>query len=376
VKTVRFLRMMLLASAGGLATSCVAPEAGAADAGAAPTVAPLPADVAQPAPLASEPRAPMTPQADADGCFSYWEQLESACQEEATQADSGKMPCDPAHERATRAVLTAILGRPAGAQDAVVREYLRGVAWNDDPENLLFEAAPPHGISTRWCRRFQAAQVRARQGRAAGSRDSLLDRSQFGDLQFLHGMASRPGEKAIDTYERIMSWLELTYRITTGEIPGETVVSQVPVKGIAALLPKQRSSTLSQLFGVGPDGDIRARAMGSLLHVIQDLAGSGHIALRLTRDRTTPNVDHFFTYAGATHPHHRGDDGWRNASAAGALVDDVPGLRGSVDRGIDIVRLAERKEPWPTVKLFLDRFYFELADFQAPAVRWGAGRRN
>ena len=39
-----------------------------------------------------------------------------------------------------------------------------------------------------------------------------------GDMQFLHAMAAKAGEKPADTREKAMRWLEFSYRVARGEI--------------------------------------------------------------------------------------------------------------------------------------------------------------
>ncbi len=307
-------------------------------------------------------------------CHSIWREVELSCDERAIRAEFGLnareplVVCDLIHDRATRQILAATRQHPADDNDPLVREYLHGALWNDDPAGLL----DPRSDDLTWCRHFRAAQTRARQGHVAGPRDALLDRSHFGDLQALHGLATRAGESAHTTYERIIAWIELSYRVGTGEIRGDTRLGDAPVTGLRTLFPDTQE-TVAGLLHAGPADNVQARALGSLLHVLQDLVGAGHSASHAVPDRLTPLVDHYFTYAQAHHPLHACDTGWRTVSDSGASLDGVAGLPAAIQRGIDVLRLAQRHEPWPNVKLFLDRFFFEYTDLKAPAQRLRGG---
>jgi hypothetical protein len=315
---------------------------------------------------------------DADGCFPYWREIELACRDRDIRAEAGVKDgtpvkvCDPVHERAARTALV-VTRHPPQLDSPLMGEYLRGVDWNDDPEGLLFadqvEANYLFSPKLDWCERFRAAQARALKGYAPGPSDALLDRSHFGDLQFLHGLASKAGEPAYETYGKTVRWLEFTYRVATGEIHGETALQAVPVEGLAALFPGQASRSVNDLFRVNQDGDVRARAMGSLMHLVQDLAGSGHVA-RQSKDGVAAAISHHFTGAGVEHVHHGTDEGWRTAWRVGDSLEGVPALRDAIDRTIDIIGSAQRHEPWATVKSYVDARLFHYAALQAPAVAW------
>src|SRR5262245_8831357 len=93
-----------------------------------------------------------------------------------------------------------------------------GVRWNDDPPFRLEEQSYQHSsckvsetirFTTQprcWYEIFKYAKRRAEDGEVldSSSRAPLLARSHFGDLQFLHAMASRDGELAEETSQRIM----------------------------------------------------------------------------------------------------------------------------------------------------------------------------
>lgn len=188
----------------------------------------------------------------------------------------------PVHEELTIRALerSGILGRAFRAQEDAA--YIRGVFWNDDPTALLWpdpKTAKPGSWGVSWYAAFSKAKKQATAPGAPllGPGDSLLGRSHFGDLQFLHGMANADGIAAEVTHAKVMMWAEFVYRVAVGEIAGTTHLSAVPVVGIPQLFEGDaslRKQTVEKLFG---SRDLRKVAAGSLLHLIQDSFADGHV---------------------------------------------------------------------------------------------------
>ena len=125
---------------------------------------------------------------------------------------------DPIHEELTTRMFgcdgdSALCG---GAQSiAADPAVLVGVRWNDDPpfrlskSELSGTACKPQTIRFQtqprcWLQLFMSAEKRAANGKVYGPGDGLLYRTHFGDLQFLHGMASGDGVPAEVTQQRMM----------------------------------------------------------------------------------------------------------------------------------------------------------------------------
>ena len=82
---------------------------------------------------------------------------------------------------------------------------LAGVRWNDDPPFRLLrnQAKGTNCVATEtirfetqpgcWTALFLSANKRAVAGATFGSGDAMLYRTHFGDLQFLHAMATKDG---------------------------------------------------------------------------------------------------------------------------------------------------------------------------------------
>jgi hypothetical protein len=170
---------------------------------------------------------------------------------------------------------------------------LAGVRWNDDPPFQLEqgEAKGTSCITTEtirfttqprcWAELFNDAKKKAEQGISldAASRAPLLARSHFGDLQFLHAMASEDGEPAIETKNRIMMWAEFTWKVAHGDFELRTELKDVSIPAFQTFFGRN-VWTVQDLFTLG-NPPLRPRvkevAFGSLLHMVQDSFAKGHV---------------------------------------------------------------------------------------------------
>jgi Papain-like cysteine protease AvrRpt2 len=226
---------------------------------------------------------------------------------------------EPIHERITLAALTAsTVPVPAGTtvgSNLDINEFFRGVIWQDDPELLLFNDLTRTNwdftTGKAWKKQYDAAK-----GATTNDRTNLTGRSHFFDLQFLHAMASAKGEPAQDTLAKIMLWAEVMYRLSIGEgITGTTLLSEVAVT-TTTTAPDGTVNTyrLSRYFDTSsrPTGDamldglltrrtrfagadLSRRAIGSLLHLVQDSYAKGHVQRTLLNptDLQSGSTDQF-----------------------------------------------------------------------------------
>lgn len=185
------------------------------------------------------------------------------------------------------------------APDAV----LRGVEWNDNPPFTVTLAqmrnAPtcvgigaiqlPDLWPGCWLEVFTTANRLASppgDGVTFGPEAPFLQRSHFGDMQFLHAMAA-DGEPAQLTREKIMAWAEFVYGVSQREITLDTVVSSDKARSAARFFPaaingeQYGNLTVKQLFtqGIGKPEDafVQDMAFGSLLHMVEDCFAKGHV---------------------------------------------------------------------------------------------------
>jgi hypothetical protein len=200
--------------------------------------------------------------------------------------------------------------------DASNREYLRGVLWNDDPTATLFDNNEEEnwdfGLGVAFGVEFKSC-MRIIKNVEKNTCSSLMCRSHFGDLQFLHAMANTLCEDPLEIQKRIVRWGEFTYKVAIGEISGGAKLKDISVEGDEfnigeKLFPLNKDMSVDQLFLV-PDshhckapytstkrrsgwfwskkrtvchyrklngGSARKRAAGSLAHMIEDSYAGGH----------------------------------------------------------------------------------------------------
>jgi hypothetical protein len=169
---------------------------------------------------------------------------------------------------------------------------LAGVRWNDDPPFRLDEGEG-RGTTCKvnetirfttqpgcWYELFRDAKKKAESGKVlnAASRTSLLGRSHFGDLQFIHSMATRDGEPAAETRKRIIMWAQFTWGISVGQHGIGAKLREIPVEGMQDHFGRA-DWTVQDLFTLGNPSlrrEIKAVAFGSFLHMVQDSFAKGH----------------------------------------------------------------------------------------------------
>lgn len=276
---------------------------------------------------------------------------------EGKRAVRGATYCDPTQEKLTLVVLMRGRRVPADAtcDSPQAAEVLCGARWADDPDGEL--ARNP----MRWAADFRAAERRSARGATFGPGAPLLARMQFGDLQAVNARAAIYGESPWLTYTPLIRWSEFLYRVALGDIAGSTRLGKVPVGGFARQFPRRGRETVDQLFGVTKSsGDVRARALGALLHQVEDAFLPGHV-LRDLQGGIEGNVLSYRSFSKTASDHHRQDTGWRAAYAAKASIWQVQGAQLGVQRATDIVWLLNTRRPWPVAKKYFDLRVFSIA---------------
>ena len=188
---------------------------------------------------------------------------------------------------------------------------LYGVRWNDDPP-FAFESGhkPVDGCKMQesvrfisqplcWRNLFNDAERRAAQGSVYNAKSGhvLLYRVHFGDLQFLHSMASIEGELSDSTRSKIMLWAEFTWRVASGEYGLLTALRDVKIDGFNDLVSRP-SWRIQDLLTYAAPSTVRQQiqhvAFGSLLHVVEDSFAKGHT------NRAEPGFEQRCANSGAT----------------------------------------------------------------------------
>ncbi|KAI9768159.1 MAG: hypothetical protein M1840_004989 [Geoglossum simile] len=120
-------------------------------------------------------------------------------------------------------------------------------------------------------------------------------------------MGSRVGETPPETFSKVLMWAEITYRLSTGQgLTGSESIRSVAIgrdgPKIGAFFTKSSRPTISQSLKdlLAPDEkfkglDLSRRALGSLLHLVQDSFAKGHTQRKLLNpgDRLDPGKDDF-----------------------------------------------------------------------------------
>lgn len=284
---------------------------------------------------------------------------------------------EPVHEEITNRIYGCDGDRKVCAGAAALTApvpVLAGVRWNDDPpfrmtasqaggtkckvsETIRFETQP-----TCWATLFMDASKGASRGKQYGPGDAMLYRTHFGDLQFLHAMATRDGELARDTKARVMGWFEFTWRTAQGEYNLDTRLKEIDNPTIQAAFGHTEWRVLD-LFTQGASGGLRRSvddvAFGSLLHTLQDSYAEGHV----NREESSGTrkcaaagisveapgaIQEFHAYNHQDHSAHAQAD----TRAAFLLRVQEPGDVVEVGRALLAAR--DRKLPWNEVLPLLD----------------------
>jgi hypothetical protein len=277
----------------------------------------------------------------------------------------------PVHERMTHMIYgcegdESKCSKPERENSFAPASVIAGTQWNDNPPFELTSTGEAlqscTGKTIRmpyfpvcWFQLFRDAERRAKRGEVldADSNVVLLYRVHFGDMQFLHSMASCEGEEAQVTKAKIMMWAEFTYKIAIGELDRGVELRKIGISGMEALF--------------------KNRGWTALLHLVEDSFSLSHT------ERDEPSgakcdaapeqykpgkILTFHTYINQDQRKHADAD-QQNALSI-HLAEKEPN---AVDVGKTLKTYYEQKRPWDEVRQYLE-CVFELAD---PTAKAGPG---
>lgn len=263
---------------------------------------------------------------------------------------------------------------------------LAGVRWNDDPPfRLSANQAKNTSCKTRdtirfetqpscWVTLFRAANKGAARGEEYGRGHAMLYRTHFGDLQFLHAMATRDGEPAHVTKANLMGWFEFAWRAARSEYTLDTRLKDIENPTINAAFGNT-DWRLQDLYTTGAGNGLRRSiddvAFGSLLHALQDSFAAGHAEReestgthRCTAGGITAKapgaVVAFHAYNHQEHSQHA------EADSRASFMKHLQEQGDVVELGRALVEAREAKMDWPTVQPMFDCM-FTLLKPDAPA---------
>jgi hypothetical protein len=282
----------------------------------------------------------------------------------------------PVHEAVTQAAYGCTKDEliDCAKKNHASRAMIWGARWNDDPP-FRMKSGPSvckceqtiraNTQPSCWYALFKDGEKKAASGKIFGPGYAMLYRVHFGDLQFLHAMASQDGEAAEATRAKIMMWAEFTWGVATQTLARDRYIRELGVPGLGAHFPGDQSATI--LFSLGYPGfqnsKISEVALGSLLHMVQDSFSNSHVT------RADPLGDEcngmpgvlkpgmirqFHSYARQDHEKHNAADDEKAAELH--RTETAPC---AVDVCRTIIEMWERKATWPEAKKYFD-FVFAL----------------
>jgi hypothetical protein len=266
---------------------------------------------------------------------------------------------------------------------------IAGVRWNDDPPFQLNPNQAKHTscktsykdgrpMTIRfitqprcWAELFLAADKQKRDAKKRfdlANQSALPLRSHFGDLQFVHSMASSDGEDPVETRSKILGWAEATWGVVRGKHKLGTWLRDINVPVVQQFFGSS-GWRVQDLFTLG-DPSLRPYvsdvAFGSLLHMVEDSFAAGHVERMEPANgakcpgslhRAPGPIKEFHSYTRQSTSKHADAD-TRKAFINNRLTPDV------VDVGRTLVALREAEAEWAEVETYLMCVY-DLA----PGVR-------
>jgi hypothetical protein len=267
---------------------------------------------------------------------------------------------------------------------------LAGVRWNDDPRFLL---APEQAQGTTckfgqsirvatqpicWAQLFRQAERGAARGEKYGPGDPLLHRTHFGDLQFLHAMASAPGEPAGETRRKMLGWAEFAWRVSAREFTIDTDLKDIPIPVIQERFGTTtwRVQDLLTLGNKGIRADVDDVAFGTLLHMLEDSYAAGHVDRRESsgtqvcrsgnEQAVAPGaIVEFHAYNDQDHDAHS------KADSREAFLKQIEEDGDVVEVGRALKRYYDTRANWDVVKPYLECAFAVLDENRAASA--GAG---
>lgn len=288
----------------------------------------------------------------------------------------------PVHEEITNRILGCngdelFCKKPTRIPKAA--NIMAGVRWNDDPP-FRFEsgygkfAGCSAGNTIRfvtypecWLRVFLASEKQVEAGKQITNKSPLMVRSHFGDLQFLHSMASDGNEDPKVTRGHILTWAEFTWRLALKEYSPSTLLKDIPVEGMKEIFG-MNGWDINDIFRLGNPqlegiDNLAEVAFGSLLHVVEDSFALGHVERAYpdsnqectgTKIIAPGKIREFHAYNLQNSKRHADDDS-RDAFAT-HWADPSPNV---VDVGRVLYGYYKEKASWDIVKPYIE-CVFEL----------------
>lgn len=283
-----------------------------------------------------------------------WEQISQTVHEDITDAavrcadarkeQSGVSPALPC--------VNSTDGSPRHTKGNKYDPLIRGIWWNDDPNQHLF------GVHyATWAIWMRDAHGIAQQQRnwlghhtTISSSYKMQYRSHYGDLQFLHAMANNDGESPAEIQQRIIDWIQFAYTVALGRLEPDTAMEDVDFPVARAFFDKQPGWTVNHLFapkftlGKATIPDI---ALGSILHVIQDSFSRAHVQRNFDASAECPigRIVEFHAY------NHQNSDQHSKADTRQSWLTDTgfTPVQNPVEMSAQMIKLVREKADWAKI---------------------------
>jgi hypothetical protein len=109
---------------------------------------------------------------------------------------------------------------------------------------------------------------------------TLMTRSHFGDLQFLHAMANAEGVPPQITRSKVLDWAQFGWRVFDGDFGPDTALKTIDIPTIQEHFGCT-DWTVSDIYVLGNKDVMNRRlpdiAFGSVVHMVQDSFAQGHV---------------------------------------------------------------------------------------------------
>ncbi|MEZ5743238.1 MAG: hypothetical protein R3D89_05775 [Sphingomonadaceae bacterium] len=274
-----------------------------------------------------------------------WSALECAATENLALDAQGLPQCPPLS-------FPARAPEPGNFDSALIR----GVWWNDDPNQLLNSVH--YGT---WVIYMKDGKRRSRTQGRINSTYKMQYRSHYGDLQFLHAMASSDGQEASETQRKIMDWMEFAYAVSVGDIAAHARMGEIDYSMAKEYFSNQSGWSVNYLFRpkyLLRGNSLPDNALGSMLHVIQDSYAGGHAGRNPGPTEACPfgTIGQFRAYQSQDEKKHA------NADSKQALLETDPRL---VPINARLIQLHRAKADWDAqVRPFLEQVFCISASSQ------------
>jgi len=319
---------------------------------------------------------------------------------------------EPVHEEITQLGFDCPVDRDKLADDVVCKSgdvgyanayVIYGVRWNDLPPFVLnpgqgsgckklFVLDQPACNTSQtvrfatqpdcWLCLFWQAEKKGTKARITGcekgkgyEQGNLMTRSHFGDLQFLHAMASEEGTDPEVTRQKIVDWVQFAWKVFSTEIKPGTFLKTIEIPTIRQHFGCS-DWRVEDIYILGRADRLLSRisdiAFGSVLHTVQDSFAAAHA----TREAPAPGqmcstalqlpkpgrIVQFHTYAAQDgHKHDAGDQ--RVAMAAGAR-ESWPD---AVEATKALFKLYDSNATWESARPYVECL-FDLSPNRLPSA--------